>query len=439
MKKNKVIDFINLIKSTDNLNLDQITNLNLEEIRDLINLLDKYDINDFKYIVKKSIPIFEKLKSNYHNFSDKYFELTSKNDADYKVIRKELHNYPSYDENKAVDFKNEINKIKNKFSYTLNIENIKLNVIFYSNEKSELFVTLLKIIYIFIKTFGTDMNNNISIYNNYSLRLLLVDFPRQVDVKNCEDYNQFENISKKGFFNNSSGVHISSKKELVVTRKTGITGLLIHELIHMLGLDFCFDFQSMKHTNLINWENDWVKNNNILKSNHNINSFIESICNTNSSYFLAIYNAIALADKANDSSNIELITKYFKYFYYIETIYSYLMAVKVLNYFNFDLYDSFFNNNSNRKYYQNAYVFEYVVMRMILLSDYFKMILKSMINSNYNKKNTSKSNYNFQRKLNNKMLTSVSKKTLKNIFDEISIKLKTIQFNKYIEYFCVTI
>jgi hypothetical protein len=439
MKKNKVLDFINLLKSSNNLNLDQVTQINLKEMNDIINLMDQYDITNLKYIVKKSIPIFEKLASNYHNFDNKYFNLVSKDNVDYKKIRKELHNYPSYDENKAFDFKNKINTIKSKFHYLLKINNININVIFYTNEESDLFESLLKIIYIFIKTFGIDMDNNVNIYNNYNLRLLLVDFPRQLDVKNSENTDQFEDLSKKGYFNNSSGVHISSRKELVVTRKTGITGLLIHELIHMLGLDFCFNFESMKHVNLMNWEKEWVNNNNIIESNHNIYSFIESVCNTNSSYFLAIYNAIALADKANDSSYIELITKYFKYFYYIETIYSYLMAVKVLNYFNFDTYDSFFNNNSNRKYYQNAYVFEYVIMRMILLSDFYKMILKSMIENNYNKKNTSKSNYDFQENLNKKMLTSVSKKTLKNIFDEISMKLKIIQFNKYIEYFCITV
>ena len=99
----------------------------------------------------------------------------------------------------------------------------------------------------------------------------------------------------------------------------------------MLGLDFCFDFNDMKHVNINNWHKFWISNNNVRDNNNMIESFIESICNTNSSYFLSIFNAIYLSSK--NSSNKTL--KYFKYLFYIETIYCYVQSVKVLNYFGF--------------------------------------------------------------------------------------------------------
>ena len=123
------------------------------------------------------------------------------------------------------------------------------------------------------------------------------------------------------------------------------------------------------------------------------------MCNTNSSYFVAIYNAIFIFDNQKINEERKLI-RIFKYLFYIEVIHCYINGVKLLNYFNFDSYDSFFNNTSNRIFYQNALVFEYIIMRMFLIENFYKLLLKKLIKYNFNELTDSSSNINIQNELN---------------------------------------
>lgn len=430
MKKNKVVNFINKIMYTKEINIDKISIKNLEEILNCD--MPFFKINKFKNIIKLSEPIIYTMYDNFKKFNISLYKLIKEENVNYEIIRKELHNYPSYNENKAIEFIKEISKIKKKYIYNLQIDQINIIVTFYSNDLSfNLFHNLLRIIFVFIKTFG----NNIYIYDNYNIRLLLVDFPRKLDSKYSFQQNQFQNISNKGYFNNSSGVHIKSQKELVVTRKSGINGLLIHELIHMVGLDFCFNFNNMNMANIKGWEIDWISKNNIIELNNNLGSFIECICNTNSSFFISIYNSILLCEKTNNSIKV---IKYFKYFFYIEILYCFILSVKVINYFGFNTFDSFFNNTTNKKYYQNAYVFEYVVMRMFLIYNFYYFIFKKLIKNNFNKLNTYDNNIEFQKKLNKKLINSLEDPNIKKIFNIINNNLKNNN-NNYMEYFLLNI
>ena len=288
MKKEKLIKFINLLINKKIIK-DDISFENYKLIKHVIENNDYININNFKHIIKRSIPILNKMYKIYNDYKDEYFYEKEEISVNYQIIRKELNYFPSFNEIKAEQIKYKILKINNKYYYQLKIDNIKINLYFYSEYKDIiLFQNLAKIIYLFIKTFGIDLEH----YNNYNIRFLLIDFPRILDSKNQTNANSFHDLGLKGYFNNSSGVHILGKKELVVSRKSGLTGLLIHELIHMLGLDFCFNFENNNQINLLNWEKNWILNNNINRTNNNIRSFIESICNTNSSYFVAIYNSI---------------------------------------------------------------------------------------------------------------------------------------------------
>ena len=166
---------------------------------------------------------------------------------------------------------------------------------------------------------------------------------------------------------------------------------------------------------------------------NNIGSFIEAICNTNSSYFVAIYNSIYLCHQLKNSKNL---LKFFKYFFYLETLYCYVNGSKLLNYFEFNEYDDFFNNINNKLFYQNALVFEYIVLRMFLIQDYYQLLLKPLLKNNFNELTTYNSNLTFQRELNNKLLKKMEKKHLKKIFNDISYSLKKYNHN-FIEYFPV--
>ncbi len=423
MNKKSIIKFINKLIETDY--LDNVSVANYQLIKNILEKGSLIKIKNFNKIIRSSEDIINLMYDNYQSFQDNFFTFVSKNNISYQNIRNELFNSPTFDENQGIELKEEITKIKNKYSYKLVIDNITINIHYYSNLDESLFLNLAKILYLFIKTFGV----NLQVYNNFNIRFLLIDFPRILDNKYQINNKSFENLGKKGYYNNSSGLTNFHAKELVVTRKSGIIGLLIHELIHMLGLDFCLNFEDMNHTNLENWTSIWVKNNNINDSN-NIRSFIESICNTNSSYFLSIYNAIYLA------SNKDKLSRLFKYFFYIETIHCYVNNVKLLNYFNFDDFDSFFKNTNNKIFYQNALVFEYVTMRFFLIYQFYKLILKYLIKNKFNQLSDKYKNYEYQERLNNKLVKLTNSNTLKTIFNNISKILKnTNENNIYIEYF----
>ena len=433
MKKEKIITFIESLLANQNIDLDETSKDNYQILKHIIQNIDLVEINNFKYIVKRSESIINKMNQAYLSFNDSHFVFQKSDPVDYSTIRKELHGFPSYYESKGKLIKESIKQITQKFYYQLKIKDVVINLYFYDKSKNEVyFRNIGQLIYSFVTVFGV----NLEVFNNYNIRLLLVDFPRRLDSKSQTTSNSFRNLSEEGLFNNSSGVNIFSKKELVVTRKSGLTGLLIHELIHMLGLDFCYNFTDNDHVNLANWKENWVKENNIKDKGNNIVSFIESICNTTSCYFLAIYNSIYLHHKLKTDS----VNKYFKYFFYLETLYCYLNAIKLLGYFNFNDYDSFFNNKSNKVFYQNALVFEYIVLRMFIINNYYNLLLRKMIQYNFNELTDSTINLDIQYELNQNLLQLSREKTLRNIFDSISKALdQYVDRNNYMEYFLTTL
>lgn len=424
MNKEKIIKFINLILSTDN--LDQISIENYKQVKHILENIDSLEFENFSHTIKRSSDIIKIMSENFDLYNDSFLKFKKTNIVDYNQIRKELHFYPSYNEKKGIEIKKKIEKIYEKHHYILKIDSIELNLFFYGNLDYNIITNMSRIIFLFFKTFG----KNSKIYDKYNIRFLLIDFPRLLDSKKSKNTYSFKDLGEKGYYNNSSGVNIFSKKELVVTRKSGLQGLLIHELIHMLGLDFCYSLKDNEHINILGWEKSWIERNNIKTNDNNILSFIEGICNTNSSYFLAIYNSIYLSKKINDGKEM----KYFKYFLFVEFVYAYINTAKLISYFNFNDYDSFFNNNSDRRFYQNALVFEYVIIRMFIISDYYRLLLKNMIKNNFNDTNK-KINKNFQLELNEKLLKIVDNGTMKNIFNKIMTLVNNFDSN-YIEYFC---
>ena len=71
---------------------------------------------------------------------------------------------------------------------------------------------------------------------------------------------------------------------------------------------------------------------------------------------------------------------------------------------------------------------------MILINNYYSMLLKPMINLKFNELTTNEINYNFQKNLNMKMLNKVKKKSIKDLFDNISNNINKTE-GLFIEYF----
>ena len=434
----KINYFIDILLDKDD--FDHVSKNNLINIKKIINSINLHDkvinIKKLKKIVNDSEPIIYEMKKNYIDFSSSKtnkIKFVKSVRVNYDKIRKELFGFPTFDETYDSEIKNKISNCKNKYIYELEIDNnyfskkIKINLFFYcSNIKNEkgLDIKLAQLIYTFIKTFS----RNLELYDGFNIRFLLIDFPRVLK-------KDLKHASLTGEFNNSSGVTIFSDKELVITRKSGIIGLLIHELLHTLGLDFCYSFKDNTHANIIGWKSIWFNSCNINKNN-NIKSFIESICNTNSSYFLAIYTAIYLSSKNKNKS--DKILKYFKYLFVIELFHSYIQTVQVLKSFNISSYDDFFLNTTNRFYKQDALLFEYIILRFFLLSNYYKLLLKKMLQVNFNQYTDYNMNLEFQKELNNQTHKLIKKNNLKIIFNQILANINDLsEPNYFIEYFAI--
>ena len=79
-------------------------------------------------------------------------------------------------------------------------------------------------------------------------------------------------------------------------------------------------------------------------------------------------------------------------------------------------------------------------MRMFIISQYYKLLLSKMINYNFNELTNSSINLDIQYELNQNLLELSRKKTLKNIFDQISKALDQYNDkNNYMEYFLTTL
>lgn len=421
--KKKIIDFTNLIYPY----LDTVSKENIHLIKTLTESNFILKINKINNIITKSKKIILDFENNFKIFNSNNLQKKSTIDITYKQLRKELYNSPTFNEYIKSDIKNLLLNTKKKHSYQITIDYLVINLHLYANNiNNNQLIEISRLLFTFFKTFNTKQDIFKKRYHNLNVRILLIDFPRILDT--TKDFNE---LSEYGIFNNSSGLTILKKKEIIVTRKTGLLGLLIHELIHLLGLDFCYSLNDDNHTNIINWQTKWISSNNIVKKNNNIISFIEGICNTSSSYFLALYSSIVLSSKFNNNKTLT----YFKYFFYIEVLHSYIQTCKILHFFGFNTYQDFFNNTSNRIYYQNAYVFEYVFLRIFLIYEYYNLILKKLLKYKFNKETNSKINENIQTKINKQILNFNKKVFLK---DNINKIISFINFeNNYCEYFAV--
>jgi len=421
INKDKIINFINLIKQYNF--LDYVSEYNINSIIDLLNKINSPNMRDLQKICNSSHDIIIKLNNIFNLFNHSFVKYKNKSLTNYSNVRKDLHHIPSYS-NENSDIAQKIKQVTIKKKYVLQIDDFKVNLFFYCSSENldETFVhNTAQIIYMFIKTFS----RNNDLYKNYNFRFLLIDHPRVLNT----DINQ---AAIDGDFNNSSGMTNIFNKELIVTRLSGFNGLLIHELLHLLGLEFCFSHKDNDYSHYEDWINDWIAPTNLSK-NHGVKNLYEGICNTTSSYFLSIYNSIKLCNLKN-SNNIDKLVKYFCYFFYIEFIHALIQCVRLLKSYGINKYSDFVNSN-NELYHQESLMFEYIVLRYYIINDYYRLLLKRMLKQDFND-NSQLENEHFQNNLNTNILRLVNVPKLKTLFNDISNNLYIGDIN-YIEYFCI--
>tara|TARA_Y100000813_G_C24152784_1_gene347990 strand:- start:165 stop:1505 length:1341 start_codon:yes stop_codon:yes gene_type:complete len=439
---NKIIDkMINLLNKS-NLKLDETSIGSYDDLK----MIDSVNIKNLMKLFDESMPIIKLMADNYISYQPSYLNEKEINEINTSNILRELNNFPSFKLKNESSIYSEIKNVnkRKKLELVLN-KNTKIKIFFYYSSLDEQFVNnqigrLSKILYVFCNSFGLKIMNTI---NNFNIRFLIVDFPRRLNNK-----FDFKELGDHGIFNNSSGYTNKYTKEMVLSRKSGLTGLLIHELIHLLDLDFHFWENEIGNVEKFDWKKDWVKNCNMvectqqIKSNCGYYSFTEAICNTTSSYLLAIYSGIEYHDNieqsrgnriSNNIQNQIKIKKIILLFYIIEYIHCYINCCKLLKFFGFDNYDSFFNNTSNRKYFQDAHVFEYIVLRTFIITYFYDIVFRRLNKFINGEKHNSLENYKYQKKVSDFIFKKMMIGDIKNFYDLVISKSFK---NDSIEYFC---
>jgi len=211
---------------------------------------------------------------------------------------------------------------------------------------------------------------------------------RVLNKKKSNNIKEDLNLMKtKGTANISSGVTTYEGK-MVISRKEELPKLLIHELIHFLGLD----------GNFFNHNNHELFHSKETFTNYNITSFcvqknISSFVYESYTEFLSnILNCLFVSleiPNGNFSVMIETLE--------LERIYSIYQTAKLLYYFGFENFDSFFLdcknklNSKNRKFFTDTLYLDYTIIRSIMFFSFQEVLEIMEIRNNHleikNKKN----------------------------------------------------
>ena len=114
MNKKSIIKFIDKLIEAEY--LDNVSVANYQLIKNILEKGFFIKIKNFNKIIRNSDDIINLMFDNYQSFQDNFFTLESKNNISYQNIRDELFNSPTFDENQGIKLKEEITKIKNKYS-----------------------------------------------------------------------------------------------------------------------------------------------------------------------------------------------------------------------------------------------------------------------------------------------------------------------------------
>lgn len=172
----------------------------------------------------------------------------------------------------------------------------------------------------------------------------LYDKPRTLYNKDLKD-KTFIGLYKANRFNCANGYTMTNKKKIIITRINKFNGLLVHELLHFFNMDQMSE----------KMEDEWYK---LFSSLNNITSpgfFFEGINN----YKACIINLITQRYIKNDLKDID-----FKKLFEIEYLYSLLLCLKIMKFFNCTTFEELvktFNHEGS--------VFEYVFIKFFLLSN----------------------------------------------------------------------
>lgn len=225
--------------------------------------------------------------------------------------------------------------------YTYHYETMKINI--YTTNSSDINEMINHIVlnFIFLKT------------SDKKITVILFD----CDVKKniCDD-----DIFKK--VNVNSGYTMFSEPLIVIYRTEEYKKLVIHELIHIFGIDK--NFKSEKYTrealHYINIENHDTQNN-------PSELYTETLAN-----ILNIVSKEAIINGTEDSV-IRLL--------FFERAFSIIQFVKILNHSNIKMIEELYNKKSGKKIKQRINVLYYYILRSVIMFDltlFYNIVIKNI-------------------------------------------------------------
>jgi hypothetical protein len=357
------------------LDADSITALN-KIVNDIIKIINTYKYFDIKY---------EELE----------FKLISSKSVD-------MSNVFINTIDVSTTIRNKMNKLN---TYILRFRNNDIYIKIYYNDKEDITTNVFKIM--------RRLTLLLSLYYNKNRKLVkftyIFYFYNNVRIshknKSGDDYLKELHNSEMRNFNTASGLTDSSKMEIIVSRTEDCLGLLTHEILHACDLIYLYD-------------DPYIKIHGIEELN-----LTEAFVNM----FASIVNCYMVCIENNDINNI---SKYIL----IELIHSIIHCVKLSKISGYPL-TILLNKDSNINWYQDAYMYEYIIAKMFLFLNFKDMmngefgdiflsldtkytILKSTISTN----------------ISTKISTNISTNISTKISTNISTKISTIN-KKYISYY----
>jgi hypothetical protein len=213
---------------------------------------------------------------------------------------------------------------------------------------------------------------------------------RYLNKKRSNDIkSDLKDMRKRGIANISSGV-TTYNGLMVLSRKEELPKLLIHELIHFLGLDG--DFFNLNNEELYESKEKFT-NFNIVSFcvEKNISSFVyESYTEFLSNILNCLFISLEIPD-----GDISIMFETLE----LERMYSIYQTAKLLYYFGFDNFDTFFNNckgninSKNRKFFTDTLYLDYTIIRSIMFFSFQEVLEIMEIKNNLLKIKNEKNNF----------------------------------------------
>lgn len=250
----------------------------------------------------------------------------------------------------------------------LNSKEVKFKINFYhTGGKSYLIERALKRLITLIK------------YNyNSTVADTLPKSPKQVEIdivlvdvgRSSPLTDPNKKAQKEGTYDVSSGFTSVDSEYMRITRTPCILNLLVHELGHLL----LYDGKQLIDSNRKKYQFRILSGQ---QFNVPINMkeiyFFETYCETNTTILSSMFNAIEISPLLLKKDSYQMFQTFFKY----EILYTIYHSAKILYVTGYRSFDDFFNHRNDKSYSQNARLFEYTILRSILLL-YINQYIKLM-------------------------------------------------------------